>query len=93
MTSIILDHRARPDRPTRWRNPRLLTREQEVLVAWVRSGSKTAVGTQLSLSVGTIDAHLARIRDKYAAVGRAAETKAALVARALQDGLIVLDDL
>jgi len=37
--------------------------------------------------------HIARVRIKYAEVGRPASTKAALVARALQDRLIDLDDL
>ena len=34
-----------------------------------------------------------RIREKYAAVGRPAPTKAALLARAIQDGLIDVNDL
>jgi hypothetical protein len=34
-----------------------------------------------------------RIRAKYAGVGRAAPTKAMLLARALQDGLITLDEI
>jgi hypothetical protein len=33
------------------------------------------------------------VRAKYAAVGRAATTKAALVAREIQDGIIDVDDL
>jgi hypothetical protein len=37
--------------------------------------------------------HIARIRSKYADVGRPARTKAQLLARALQDGLVQLDDL
>jgi hypothetical protein len=36
---------------------------------------------------------LSRIRAKYSAVGRTAPTKAALLARALQDGFIDIDDL
>jgi hypothetical protein len=33
------------------------------------------------------------VRAKYASVGRAAPTKAALIARALQDGLLRVGDL
>ena len=42
---------------------------------------------------GGMDTYIARMRIKYAEVGRPASTKAALVARALQDGLVDLDDL
>lgn len=73
--------------------PSLTAREQDVLLCWLTSDSKTAVSTELGLSDGTVKTHLHRIRGKYEAVGRNATTKAALVARALQDGLIRLEDL
>lgn len=73
--------------------PALTSRERDVLLCWLTSDSKTAVSTALGLSDGTVKTHLHRIRGKYEAVGRNASTKAALVARALQDGLIGLDDL
>ncbi|MEV0357859.1 LuxR C-terminal-related transcriptional regulator [Nocardia sp. NPDC050697] len=73
--------------------PALSTREIEVLLAWFESDSKTEAGKRLFISQGTINTHLSRIREKYAAVGRPAPTKAALVARALQDALIDIDDL
>jgi hypothetical protein len=41
----------------------------------------------------TVHTHLQRVRAKFAAVGRRASTEAALVARALQDGMINVDDL
>lgn len=44
-------------------------------------------------SVHTVNTYLERIRVKYAKLGRAAPTKAALVARAPQDGLIGIDEL
>lgn len=75
------------------RRPNLTTRERDVLLCWLTSDSKTAVSTALGLSDGTVKTHLHRIRGKYEAVGRNASTKAALVARALQDGLIRLEDL
>ncbi|WP_039804894.1 LuxR C-terminal-related transcriptional regulator [Nocardia araoensis] len=73
--------------------PALSSREIEVLLAWIASDSKVEVGQRLYISLGTVNTHLSRIRDKYAAVGRPAPTKAALVARALQDSLIDIDDL
>lgn len=73
--------------------PHLTVREVEVLLSWFRCDSKTAVAGHLFLSLGTVNTHLTRIRQKYASVGRAAPTKASLVARALQDGLIEIDDL
>ena len=73
--------------------PRLTDREQEVLLHWFRTDSKNLVASALYISTATVNTHLARVRTKYAAVGRPATTKAALVARALQDGLITLDDV
>lgn len=73
--------------------PALSPREQEVLLQWFRTESKSLVGTALNLSTHTVNTHLGRVRTKYAAIGRPAPTKAALVARALQDGLIGIDEL
>ena len=63
-----------------------------MVLAWLRSDSKAVVAAQLFISIGTVNTHLARIRSKYAAIGRPAPTKAALFARALQDGLTDLRD-
>jgi DNA-binding NarL/FixJ family response regulator len=73
--------------------PRLGRRETEVLIAWFQTESKSLVGRQLHIEATTVRTHLQRIRAKYAAVGRPAPTKAALVARAVQDGLISINDL
>jgi DNA-binding NarL/FixJ family response regulator len=73
--------------------PALSEREREVLLAWFENDSKNLVAERLNLSVKTIDTYIARVRIKYAEVGRPASTKAALVARALQDGLVDLSDL
>lgn len=75
------------------KRPVLSQREREVLLNWFQTESKALVAQSLFITVGTINTHLARIRLKYAAVGRPAPTKAALVARAIQDGLITADDL
>ncbi|WP_228803617.1 response regulator transcription factor [Nocardia higoensis] len=71
----------------------LTKREIEVLLAWLRSDTKAQVAAELFITPATINTHLVRIREKYELVGRPANTKAALVARALQDGMIALDEL
>jgi DNA-binding NarL/FixJ family response regulator len=73
--------------------PKLAPREKEVLIAWFQTESKDLVGQKLDISSTTVRTHLQRVRAKYAAAGRPAPTKSALVARAIQDGIIFLDDL
>ena len=73
--------------------PTLSPREIEVMLTWILNDSKSAVCRQLYISSGTVNTHVARIRDKYQSVGRPAPTKAALLARALQDGHITLEQL
>lgn len=73
--------------------PRLTARERDVLVAWLRCESKRTVATLCHLSPRTVEGYIDRVRQRYAEVGRPAPTKASLVARALQDGLIALDEL
>jgi DNA-binding CsgD family transcriptional regulator len=75
------------------RAPTLSPREIEVMLTWILNDSKSAVCRQLYISPGTVNTHVARIRDKYQSVGRPAPTKAALLARALQDGHITLEQL
>ncbi len=81
-----------PDR-ARTPRPRLSAREVEVLLAWIKSDSKSAVSEMLFIAPGTVNTHLSRIRTKYDQAGRRASTKAALLARAVQDGLIDLHEL
>ena len=71
----------------------LAPREKEVLIAWFRTESKDHVARQLQIAPTTVRTHLQRVRAKYAAVGRPATTKAALVARAIQDGIVNVDDI
>jgi DNA-binding NarL/FixJ family response regulator len=71
----------------------LAPREKEVLIAWFRTESKDLVARQLQIAPTTVRTHLQRVRAKYAAVGRPATTKAALVARAIQDGIVNVDDI
>ncbi|WP_312870880.1 response regulator transcription factor [Gordonia asplenii] len=75
------------------KRPDLSEREKEVLISWFQTESKELVGKRLFITEGTVKTHLGRIRTKYANVGRSAPTKAALVARAIQDGLITVDEL
>lgn len=78
------------DRPNR---PRLSPRETEVLLEWFHCESKEMVARRLNLTVHRVNSCLERVRIKYANVGREAPTKAALVARAIQDGLVRADEL
>ncbi|QFU91028.1 response regulator [Amycolatopsis sp. YIM 10] len=73
--------------------PRLSEREENVLLQWFQSESKELAAEKLGITTGTLSTYLDRVRVKYANVGRQARTKAALVARAIQDGLIEVDDL
>lgn len=71
----------------------LSSREKEVLIAWFQTESKELVGKRLFISPTTVRTHLQRARAKYAAVGRPAPTKSALLARAIEDGILSLNDL
>jgi DNA-binding NarL/FixJ family response regulator len=71
----------------------LSEREKEVLVAWFQTESKDEVGRLLHIAPATVRTHLQRIRAKYAHVARPASTKSALLARAIEDGIIGLSDL
>lgn len=75
------------------KQPSMTAREIEVLLEWLRNDSKREVARALYISAGTVGTHLHRIRAKYAAVGRPANSKAALVVRAIQDGLVGIDEL
>ncbi|MFM9376158.1 helix-turn-helix transcriptional regulator [Gordonia sp. VNK21] len=73
--------------------PSLTDREVQVLRSWLLLDSKPAVADDLEISLGTVNTHLTRIRAKYSQIGRSAPTKAALVARAIQDELVDIDEL
>src|SRR5262249_20905719 len=68
-------------------------REREIRLAWFRTDSKDEAAQQLSIAPSTVRTTLQRIRAKYTAIGRPATTKVALAARAIQDGIIGIDDL
>ena len=64
-----------------------------MLKAWFQTESKDIVAKRLHLAPTTVRTHLQRVRAKYAAAGRPAATKAQLVARAVQDGILSVEDL
>jgi DNA-binding CsgD family transcriptional regulator len=73
--------------------PSLSVREIEVLRTWLVCDTKEAAARTLFITSATVNTHITRIRDKYEAVGRPAATKATLLARALQDGLMAVEEL
>ncbi|WP_414731665.1 LuxR C-terminal-related transcriptional regulator [Williamsia sp.] len=81
------------EKAARATGPRLTKREIEVLRTWLICDTKEEVGRSLFIGAATVNTHISRIRGKYEAVGRPATTKAALLARALQDGLMTIDEL
>lgn len=87
--TVVRDEIVAPKMP----QPTLTDREVEVLRTWLMLDSKPAVAQALFISLGTVNTHLTRIRAKYADLGRPASTKAALVARAIQDDIVDIDEL
>ena len=72
--------------------PKLGEREQEAVLNWLRYDTKKAAAQQMYVTEHTLSTHIERVRRKYEAVGRPAPTKAAMLVRALQNGLVDLDD-
>ncbi len=68
--------------------PRLSPQERTSLLWWFQSMSKASVARRMGVSVHTVDMYIKRARVKYAQVGRAAPTKADMLARAIEDGLV-----
>ena len=77
-------------RPAR---PALSPKEREALLLWFQGMSKASVGRRMAISENTVRQYIDRARVKYAAAGRAAPTKDALLARAIEDGLISPGDI
>ncbi|WNG81140.1 LuxR C-terminal-related transcriptional regulator [Mycobacterium sp. ITM-2016-00316] len=85
--------RSEPPPRNKTRRPSLSPREIEVLVHWLKEESKIATGQSLYITASTVRTHLQRIRRKYEEVDRPARTKTALAVRAIQDGLVDVDEL
>jgi|tagenome__1003787_1003787.scaffolds.fasta_scaffold20657946_2 two-component system nitrate/nitrite response regulator NarL len=72
---------------------RLSDRERMALVWWLRSMTKASVARRMGISPHTVDMYIKRIRAKYAAVGYSLPTKADLLVRAIEDGLVGPEDV
>ncbi|HTF11549.1 MAG TPA: response regulator transcription factor [Asanoa sp.] len=68
--------------------PALSEKEREALLLWFQSMSKASVAKRMQISEHTVKQYVDRARIKYARAGRPAATKSALLARAIEDGLI-----
>nr|MDT0658561.1 response regulator transcription factor [Micromonospora sp. DSM 115978] len=77
----------RSDRPV------LSDQEREALLLWFQSMSKASVARRMRISEHTVKQYVDRARIKYARAGRPAATKAALLARAIEDGLIRAEEI
>jgi DNA-binding NarL/FixJ family response regulator len=73
--------------------PALSRNERIALIYWVQCMSKESVARRMGISESTVRQYIARARVKYAKIGRAAPTKEALLARAIEDGLITADEV
>jgi DNA-binding NarL/FixJ family response regulator len=77
-------------RPVR---PELSQQERQALLLWFQGMSKASVGRRMSISENTVRQYISRARAKYAATGRTAPSKDALLARAIEDGVIRADEI
>jgi two-component system nitrate/nitrite response regulator NarL len=82
----ILAGDRRPDAPV------LSEQERTALLWWFQSMSKASVAARMGISPHTVDMYIRRARLKYAQVGRAAPTKADMLMRAIEDGLLAAED-
>lgn len=73
--------------------PSLSAQELRVLTLWFQSMSIQSVARRMGISEHTVRQYIRRARLKYANAGREAPTKAALLARAIEDGLIRPEDV
>jgi two-component system nitrate/nitrite response regulator NarL len=73
---------------TRPARPALSAQERQALLLWFQGMSKASVGRRMSITENTVRQYIDRARMKYAAVGRQAASKDALLARAIEDGII-----
>lgn len=67
--------------------------ERAVLRMWTRMSDLSAVARELDISVETVREHIRRARVRYAACGAPADNNRAMVARAIQDGLIKSEEV
>jgi two-component system, NarL family, nitrate/nitrite response regulator NarL len=77
-------------RPAR---PELSQQERQALLLWFQGMSKASVARRMSITENTVRQYISRARAKYAATGRTAPSKDALLARAIEDGVIKPGDI
>jgi two-component system, NarL family, nitrate/nitrite response regulator NarL len=68
--------------------PVLSEQERQALLLWFQGMTKASVGRRMAISENTVRQYISRARAKYAATGRTAPSKDALLARAIEDGVI-----
>jgi two-component system, NarL family, nitrate/nitrite response regulator NarL len=73
--------------------PALSQQERQALLLWFQGMSKASVGLRMSITENTVRQYISRARAKYAATGRTAPSKDALLARAIEDGVIKPDEI
>jgi two-component system, NarL family, nitrate/nitrite response regulator NarL len=73
--------------------PALSQQERQALLLWFQGMSKASVGLRMSISENTVRQYISRARAKYAATGRTAPSKDALLVRAIEDGVIKPDEI
>lgn len=78
---------------TRPGRPSLSEQERSALLLWFQSMSKASVALRLGISENTVRQYIDRARVKYAKVGRPAPTKAMLLARAIEDGIVAPEEI
>lgn len=83
------DWAAALDSDARFVAAHLSDREAEVLALYASGETAERVGEQLFISRETVLDHIRRIRVKYAAVDRPAQTKIDLYRRAVEDGIVL----
>lgn len=96
IVTVASGRTARPEAPDPFDRrpvPRLSERERTALVWWLRSMTKASVARRMGVSPHTVDMYIKRVRAKYAGVGFLVPTKADLLARAVEDGLVGPEDL
>jgi len=72
--------------------PNLSDQEERALVLYASGLTLDGVAAALNVKPDTAKKYLARVKDKYAAVGRPARTKVELGREAMRDGLVDLDE-
>ncbi|MBD0293314.1 MAG: response regulator transcription factor [Jiangellaceae bacterium] len=75
------------------KRPQLSDQEFMACRLWFQGMKKAQVARRMGIRESTVRQYIARVRAKYAKVGRPAGTKADLLARAIQDGLINAADI